>query len=104
MGRIAGVERPEDGALRAVGWLWMVDGVDQHRETKDIGEKDELLPNIVSHGQSHNWGKEKKSKKKVYEIELRIAEDDNANIMCLPGTWYLGGIRRQQRGRVRIGA
>ena len=86
MGRIAGVERPENGALSAVWWLRMIDGVDQHREAKDIGEEDELLRGTVSPA-SHNLAKATKDIKMAHEDRIRLTECDNAEPMNLPGTW-----------------
>lgn len=38
------VERAQHGAFSGVGRLRVVDIVDEERETQDIGEEDEFLP------------------------------------------------------------
>lgn len=50
----------------------MVDGVDQHREAKDIGEKDEFLPGDVSPA-SHNLRKKKDTLLRLNYVSLKAA-------------------------------
>lgn len=42
-GRVMGVEGPEDCAFGAGGWFWVIDRVNEERETDYVGEEDEFL-------------------------------------------------------------